>query len=428
MRIKRSLRYRVAAVFAVFGGSVSVVQAIGLYVASHNIEERLIDDTLTAELQDYAARRERNPRSVPEMTTTIRAYVMPARGGAPIPPKVAKLAPGRHQIHLDGTPYRAAVEVHGAERFAILYNETQVRQREKELVALLVGGVLVMTGLSAVAGFWLSGRVIAPVNDLVSRVANLRPEDKPDSLASHYPWDEIRELAQDFDDYLDRLKAFIERERAFTADVSHELRTPLAVINGAAEVLLSNPKLPPATRGKVMRMARAAKEMTEITAALLVLAREEETQSARSVSCEVEPVLREVAEKLHEPLQAKPVTLTLDIQAQPRLAVERAVLAMVIGNLLRNAFAYTDQGEIRAHLDADSLTITDTGIGIEPEDLPRVFDRYYSSERSRGAGIGLSLVKRICERYGWHITIDSKPGHGTTTQLTFKSTPHKSVS
>jgi signal transduction histidine kinase len=429
MLIKRRLRYRVAAVFAVFGGLVSVIQAFGVYVASQNLEEHLIDDTLTAELEDFADRRARNPRSLPEMTTTIRAYAMPIQGNANVPTKVAELEPGRHQLELEGTLYRAAVAVHGAERFAVLFNETQLSEREKQLLALLIGGVFVMTCLSAVAGFWVSGRVIAPVTDLVRRVANLRLQDKPESLAQYYPWDEIRELAQDFDEYLIRLNAFIERERAFTADVSHELRTPLAVVNGAAEVLLTDPKLPETSRHRVARMARAAEEMSEITAALLVLAREEGTQISRSVSCDVENVLQEVVDKLREPLQAKPIDMKLEIEAKPSLAVERAVLAMVIGNLLRNAFAYTDRGEIRVHLDSQSLTVTDTGIGIEAEKLPRVFERYFSSNNgssnngsshnSRGTGIGLSLVKRICDRYGWSITIDSKQGHGTTTKLAF---------
>jgi signal transduction histidine kinase len=419
MRIRHRLRYRVAALFAAFGGMVSLIQAFGLYVASHNLEERLIDDTLTAELQDYTVRRARNPRSVPEMTATIRAYVIPSHNDADLPREVAELSPGRHQVTLDGTPYRAAVARQGGERFAILYNETQVLQREQKLVALLFGGVLVMTGLSAVAGFWLAGRVIAPVTDLVRRVANLRPEDRPESLASHYPWDEIRELAQDFDDYLARLNAFIERERAFTSDVSHELRTPLAVINGAAEVLLTDPKLASSPREKVQRIARAAQEMTEITTALLVLAREEGAKTSRSVSCDVQAVLQEVIDKLRQPLQTKSIRLEVEIKAHPQLAVERAVLAMVIGNLLRNALAYTDKGKIRVQLDASSLTATDTGIGIEAQDLSRVFERYYHGERSHGAGIGLALVKRICERYGWSITIDSEPGHGTISHLEF---------
>jgi signal transduction histidine kinase len=406
--------------FAAFGGLVSLVLASGMYVASHNLEERLIDDTLTAELQDYATRRARNPRSLPEMTNTIRAYVMPTLGNTPIPEAIQQLSPGRYQITLDDVPFRAAVADQGKERFVILYNESQLRRREQDLLVWLAGAVIIMTGLSAVVGYWLAGRVIAPVTDLVGRVANLRPEDKPEPLASHYPWDEIHELAQDFDDYLARLDAFIERERAFTADVSHELRTPLAVINGAAEVLLADPDISDKTRQRLARLARAAEEMTEITTALLVLAREVEADDSRSVSCDVEAVLQEVVDKWQEPLQAKAVSMVLEIQGHPRLSVERAVFAMVVCNLLRNAIAFTDHGEIRLRLEHNALYITDTGSGIEPDALPRVFERYYRDEHSTGAGIGLSLVKRICDRYGWDIRIDSKPGQGTSIRLDFQ--------
>jgi signal transduction histidine kinase len=423
MKLRRSLRYRVAMAFAAFGCLVSLLLASGMYLASHNLEERLIDDTLAAELQDYSERRARNPLSLPEMTNTIRAYVISTRDNTHIPAEVQHLAPGRHQILIDGIPFRAAVAEQRNERFAILYNESQLRRREQDLVLWLAGAVLVMTGLSAVVGYWLAGRVIAPVTDLVGRVANLRPEDKPGPLASHYPWDEIHELAQDFDDYLARLDAFIERERAFTADVSHELRTPLAVINGAAEVLLADPSLEDKTRQRLQRLARAAEEMSEITTALLVLAREGETTDARTASCDVEAVLNEVVDKWQEPLQAKSVSLVLEVQARPRLAVERAVFAMVVCNLLRNAIAFTDHGEIRLRLEQDALFISDTGVGIEPEALPRVFERYYRNEHSTGAGIGLSLVKRICDRYHWNIGIDSSPGQGTHIRLEFKPEP-----
>lgn len=422
MRIKRRLRSRVAAAFAVFGGLVSLLQASGLYVAFHNLEERLIDDTLSAELQDYAERRERNPRSVPEMTTTIRAYVMPSHGLQRVPDEVEDLPPGRHQVVIDGTPFRAAVADHGRERFAILYNESQLREREKGLVILLAGGALVMTVLSAVAGFWLAGRVIAPVTELVGRVARLRPEDRPEPLADRYPWDEVRELAAKFDDYLARLRAFIERERSFTADVSHELRTPLAVLNGAAEVLLADPNLPDKARDRVCRMARAGDEMAEIISTLLVLAREEGDSGDRSAHCDVETVLRETADKLREGLENKPIVLQLEVQGRPRVRVERTVLAMTVGNLLRNAVGHTDHGEVRATLDENGLTVADHGPGIAAEELPRVFDRYYRGGKSTGTGIGLALVKRICDRYGWSITIESQPAEGTTTRLDFRTT------
>lgn len=426
MRIRRRLRYRVAVALAVFGGAVSLIQAVGVYVVVHSLEERLLDETLSAEMQDHMERRARNPQSIPATTTSIRAYVFPIGSEPPIPSHVAALTPGRDQVVLDGVPYRAAVADQAGERFVILYNQSQLLRREQDLVLLLIVGTVVITGLAGLAGLWLSGRIIAPVTDLVRRAANLRPEQQPEPLAAHYKWEEIRRLAEDFDDYLARLGAFIERERTFTSDVSHELRTPLAVVDGASEVLLSDRELPARSRNQVARIARAAREMTAVTAALLVLAREEGDSTMHPVSCDVATVLREVLDGLSDALKAKPIDLTVDIQAHPTVATERAVLTVVLGNLLRNALAYTHRGAIHVRLDSASFTIIDTGIGIAPSELPRVFDRYYRGEASRGAGIGLALVKRICDRYGWSIGIDSKPDSGTTVCLQF-SDPSSAV-
>lgn len=419
MKIRHSLRYRVAAVLAAFGCLISIVQAVGLYVFSHNLEERLIDDTLSAELRDFSERRARNPLSKPEMTSTIQAYVINQHTADTVPESIASLSPGRFQILLNDIPYRVAVAQNGEERLAILYNESRLLEREQSLIATLITGVIILTALSALAGFWVSGRVIAPVTDLVRRVANLHPEHTPEPLAPHYPWDEIRELAQDFDQYLARLGSFLEREQAFTSDVSHELRTPLAIIKGATEVLMADATLPPEARKRLMRIARANEEMTEITSALLILAREESSSRSTSVSCGVDEVTRDVAAKLGELFQATTLTIKLDIQSRPRIAVDKAVLAMVVGNLLRNAYSHTDQGEIILTLRESSLSVSDTGSGIDPEKLQHIFKRYYSGARSEGTGIGLSLVKRICDHYGWTIEVTSTPGQGTTTKLQF---------
>jgi len=218
-----------------------------------------------------------------------------------------------------------------------------------------------------------------------------------------------------------RIQAFIERERAFTSDVSHELRTPLTVISGATEVLLADESLPERTRGRLQRVARAAQEVTELTEVLLTLAREEsggnERGEARPVA--VVEVLREHLDRLQELYRSKPLQIHLTVLAQPELKAERAALGIVVGNLLRNAFAYTEHGRIRICLEDAGIVIRDSGSGISPEDLPRIFDRFYRGANSRGAGIGLSLVKRVCDRYGWSIDLSSDPGVGTVTQLLF---------
>jgi hypothetical protein len=110
MQVRRSLRNRVAVTLALFGGMVSLTLAAVIYLASQDLERRLIDETLTAELDDYVVRRERNPHSLPERTATIRAFVVtPGGNSAQVPEAVTGLVPGRHRLVLDGIPYRAAV-------------------------------------------------------------------------------------------------------------------------------------------------------------------------------------------------------------------------------------------------------------------------------------------------------------------------------
>jgi signal transduction histidine kinase len=101
------------------------------------------------------------------------------------------------------------------------------------------------------------------------------------------------------------------------------------------------------------------------------------------------------------------------------VAAERPLLAVVLGNLLRNAFAYTDQGRIRVRVDAELVSIEDTGRGIAAEDRERIFLPYHRGAQSAGAGLGLSLVRRICERHGWSIVIGPGESGGTLAVLRF---------
>ncbi len=419
MQFHRSLRFRVAFTFAWFGALVSLLLATGLYVAAHDLGERLLDETLSAELQDYMARRARNPRSLPPATVSVVGYVWPHAGDEPeAPPTVRQLLPGQHELSLDDRLYRVAVVDRNGTRFFMLHDATRQGHRERRFAWFLGAGVLIMTLLSAAGGLWLAGRVIAPVTELARRVRGLAPEDRPSLLAADFSGDELGELAQVFDLYLARLRAFIDRERAFTADVSHELRTPLAVLQGATEVLLADETLAQPLKARIDRMHRAAQDMTELTTALLFLAREAPSRG-RDGGCPVVDVLNDVADKHRHLLDDKATQVALEVRARPQLPVERALLFIVLGNLVRNAFAHTDHGEVRIVLDADQLTVSDTGVGIREDQLDRVFQRHYKGAGSQGAGIGLALVKRICDLHGWRITIDSREGRGTTACLHF---------
>jgi signal transduction histidine kinase len=421
MARRRSLRLRVAMAFAGLGAALSLLLSLGIWFATLDVSQRLMDQTLTAELEDYMARRARNPNSLPPAAASLRGYSMAlGSAGADLPPALRTLPVGQHEIELDGIPYRAAVAEKDGSRYVILFDEVRQKRRQQRFLAYLIGGATLMTLLAAIGGLWLAGRVIAPVTELARAVAGADPESPPRLAriaAAAAPGDEIDELAQAFDRYLVRLAAFVERERSFAADASHELRTPLAVIRGAAEVLAEDPGLDAAQHERVARIERAAEEMAQLIAALLLLAREEGTP--QDESCDATRIATACIERYRTLAASRGTTLKLAAPSTVELRVPPALFAIVIANLVHNAVAHTRDGEIAVALDPASLTVRDSGSGIGDEALARVFERHYRGPDSAGAGIGLFLVKRVCERLGWRVRLQSDLEKGTTVRLDF---------
>lgn len=420
VRFKRSLRVRGGIAFAAFGFALSLLLSAWVYLSTHAGGLRLMDQTLTAELKDYLRRRARDPDSLPQATVTVVGYVLPAPAGAPPPPRELRhLPPGLESVMLGGVPYRLLVQDVSGSRYYMLYNETRQQAQETRFKWLLGSEVLLVTLLASAGGLWLAARIIAPVTVLADRVQALDPRATHPRIAEDFPPDELGSLAQVFDRYLARLGAFIERERAFTADVSHELRTPLSIIRGAAEIQEEDASLTPQQRTRALRVQRAARDMSDITAALLVLAREEQGQANRASLTDLATVVREVLDRCRQLPHGERTVVNLTIDADPRIQADPALVLIVVGNLIRNACQHADHGEVGVHLTDKQLHITDTGPGMSEAELSHIFRRHYKGHNSRGEGIGLSLCKRICDHYGWSITIEGRQGHGTRVQLNF---------
>ena len=144
-----------------------------------------------------------------------------------------------------------------------------------------------------------------------------------------------------------------------------------------------------------------------------------ERDDARRAPVDLAALIEESMDKHRHLLSDRPVDVSLEILERPQVAADANLLAIVIANLLRNSFTYTERGSVRIRLDAQALTIDDTGLGIPRAALDKVFQRLYKGAHSEGAGIGLSLVKKICDRYGWSVTLDSQEGVGTRAVLRF---------
>ena len=238
---------------------------------------------------------------------------------------------------------------------------------------------------------------------------------------------ELGQLASVLNRTFDRLQSAFEQQSRFTADASHELRTPLSVILANAELALSRPRSSEEYRAALETCRRASQRMKSLIDCLLMLARGDSGNSALEPSeLDLEPVAKECLE-LMRPL-AEERHIQLEATTAPTCVQgDRDRISQVLTNLLSNAIRYNhDEGQVHVGVAAENgaaiLTVTDTGVGIPPEALPHIFDRFYRVDEARsrsegGSGLGLAICKTIVEAHGGTITARNETQGGTTIEV-----------
>jgi len=232
--------------------------------------------------------------------------------------------------------------------------------------------------------------------------------------------DEIQILADAISHMGERLNAFVARERTFTRNASHEFRTPLTVINVAADMMLIENNLPTKSLESMLKIKRAVYDMESLTDVFLMLARED---AGSMTQCEVDvnQVVRDQIERSEFLKKNKDVEIKLNEKSQLRVHSSETLIAVLLGNLIRNAILYTEQGEVRIDIGEDQLTIIDSGPGIPKSSIDNIFEPFHrsSNENSSGYGIGLTIVKRLCDRFHWDIEVSCEGRQGASFILRF---------
>ena len=239
--------------------------------------------------------------------------------------------------------------------------------------------------------------------------------------------DDIQVLSDAIVNMGERLESFISRERNFTRDASHELRSPLTVINIAADMLLSEQELPPPAKNSVMRIKRAISDMEELTQAFLLLARESDQALPSEIVC-INDIIEEEIERTKVFIGNKPLTVNYHADYNLKLSASDKVLSILFGNLLRNAILYTSEGHVDITLGKHSVIIKDSGQGMPEQQVKEIFKPYYRGQSDhRGHGVGLTIVKRLSDRFNWPISIESKVGLGTIVEIQFPESESQHV-
>lgn len=411
---------RIVIAFVLMTTLVSGVFSLSIVAIVHLIEKHLVSEELHQQLNNVLQEDIPNNRP-PRLDARTRFYASNLPQFT-IPHEYAhsdkgfvEMVDGERAVYV----YTQMIDGH---RYLLVRDQHEFEARERALFRVVLAGFLLSVAGGWGLGWIMARKVMTPVSRLAQQV---RHRDQLHSLAPplapEYADDEVGQLAAAFDSTLGQLRQTLERERLFTSDVSHELRTPLMVIASSCELLEQAP-LDPRQREQVARIERASQEMRDLVQVFLQLARSNASEAVFAASSSLEQVAREQAAHWGPLLREKRLDFQLINEGHDSGLYNPTLLRTVMGNLLRNAQHYTDQGFVRLILESGGFRVEDSGTGIPERQHEQIFQPFVRGEQARGEGLGLglSLVKRICSHQGWGIVVRELPPSGSGFRVSLR--------
>lgn len=269
--------------------------------------------------------------------------------------------------------------------------------------------------ISVFIGVFISRRVITPLTRLAHDVERAGLGSK---LSGYYP-DEVGTLAIKIDQLMTRIGHFVEREKAFSRDVSHELRTPVTSSQIAVELAQQLTKGGDSRLADILdRITAANQDMVHLIETFLEMGREQ-TSTAANCVCDLSAVVAESISRNLYLSHGRDVSVQNLVREGIEVFQPKRLLAVAVDNLVRNALQYTDSGRITIEGSAHSLSVSDTGRGFDPAALDRLMQPY-ETFHGEGLGLGLNIVRRICELAGWQFSAQSQCGVGSSMSICFE--------
>ena len=285
------------------------------------------------------------------------------------------------------------------------------RDRMLRQLAWLLGGIsLIVGGASFAGGWWLGGRMVRPVDEIIDQAEAMRAGTLGRRITADADTREYERLVDVLNVMLRRLEGAFEAQRRFTADASHELRGPLTALRGEVEVALRRPRDPDEYRRVLASNLQEVHRLTELAEDLLTLARSDAgVMQPRLQVTDVAERAAAVIERLRPRAEEKQIRLALEANADTHAIADPGLIDQLLWNLVENAVKFTSAGgrvDIGVAHEGRQLVIEvrDTGPGLPEEDLERIFERFYRGDAARtpagdasGTGLGLSIVRAIAE-------------------------------
>ena len=424
--VRRTLRARIA--LGLLGYTLLLSAMIFAFgqITNDDMEDLIERSLLTPELDDFVQHRALDSRYPLPNSSTLHTYLgKPGSSLTTVPIELRPLQPGLHdEMTVANRSVTALVRDVGDQRISMTFDLTEQEQEENSMFWWALAFFLLGTGVLSVVIWWLSGKLLRPVSDLASAIDRVTPDERERRIEiADSSVTEIATIAGAMNRYFERMDEFVLREHAFIDSVSHELRTPIAVIAGATELIGADAALPDSCRRPLARIRQTAADVEQLIAALLVLAKAPARLRASGESCCLEQLVPEIV-NAHEHLRKeKTLQMAVGELAPSQINASAQIVQVAIANILRNAIENTDGGRIDISVrPAGVVRIQDSGRGMSPEEIGRV----YASLARRGSGssasgIGLQLIRRICEHLGWTLEIVFDKDQGTLVVLDMRA-------
>ncbi len=311
---------------------------------------------------------------------------------------------------------------------ALDYNDKVIRDFTRNYIIL----VPVVIFLSGLLGWFLAGKALDPVNSVAKTAQRITHSNLDMQIPLRGAGDELDRLIEAFNHMMTRLNRSFEQIRQFSTDVSHELRTPLTVVRGQLEVAMFTAKTVDHHREAMAEALEGVDRLSNIVRALLMLSQAESGQLAlQKTQLDFTGLVRDLVDQHQIPAEAQGLRLSADLGVTCMIYADRVQIERLVSNLLGNAIKYTPSGgEVKVRLirsfDQVKLIVEDTGVGIAPDHLPHIFDRFYrvpSADPEKGLGLGLSFVAWIVKAHDGTVEVESKLDQGTRFIVTLPAGP-----
>jgi len=407
--------------------AIGLINVLVTLVAVEFIYEDMEDTILRLELaQERAFLEDRNRIDDAEIRTWRSAlltavYVPDGRVATDLPPIFAdRTVPFSAEVELGANTYLVSIE-RTSEETGVLYLARDITLLENREDVLQVGIALLglcMLGLGFLLARIGTRRIVGPLHDLTRHIARIRPGTAFARIETRYDDHELAEISDTLNKLLDELDTYVRREKSLINMASHELRTPVAVISGALDVMEQRRSLGEADLRTVARIRRATESMRADIEALLKLARRADNDDLIEV-VDIDEMLSVLVKEMESgaPHKAGRVQVTV-APMRAALRADPALVRMLLRNLVENAIRHTN-GKVYIEVGAHGLSIADRGEGLPAH----IHTRLVSSSKQEVPedGLGLFIVRLICERLGWQLKIRQSDAGGTTLDLQFSS-------